>query len=151
MFYRAICHKIPQLVKPVLYFRMWLVQNWICGWSLCGVWSCFALAFQTGSLQVLSQQMLVDCSWGFGNNGCDGGEEWRAYEWIMKHGGIATTETYGAYMGMVSKMMCSDRTEQHCMETFYSGGWGLRMAGSCEAVFVWADDETPSHMLLTII
>lgn len=57
---------------------------------------------QTGSLQVLSQQMLVDCSWGFGNNGCDGGEEWRAYEWIMKHGGIATTESYGAYMGMVS-------------------------------------------------
>lgn len=62
----------------------------------------FALDLQTGSLQVLSQQMLVDCSWGFGNNGCDGGEEWRAYEWIMKHGGIATTETYGAYMGMVS-------------------------------------------------
>lgn len=60
-----------------------------------------ALFFQTGSQQVLSQQMLVDCSWGFGNNGCDGGEEWRAYEWIMKHGGIATTETYGAYMGMV--------------------------------------------------
>lgn len=57
---------------------------------------------QTGSLQVLSQQMLVDCSWGFGNNGCDGGEEWRGYEWILKHGGIATTETYGAYMGMVS-------------------------------------------------
>lgn len=70
----------------------------------------------------------------------------------MKHGGIATTETYGAYMGMVSKMTCSDCAEQHCMETFYSGGGGgLRMAGSCEAVFVWADDETPSHMLLTII
>ncbi|CAB1320698.1 unnamed protein product [Coregonus sp. 'balchen'] len=59
-----------------------------------------ALFLKSGSLQVLSQQMLVDCSWGFGNNGCDGGEEWRAYEWIMKHGGIATTETYGSYMGM---------------------------------------------------
>ncbi|XP_029299280.1 digestive cysteine proteinase 1 [Cottoperca gobio] len=59
-----------------------------------------ALFLKTGSLLVLSQQMLVDCSWGFGNNGCDGGEEWRGYEWIMKHGGIATTETYGAYMGM---------------------------------------------------
>lgn len=61
----------------------------------------FILVFQTGSLQVLSQQILMDCSWGFGNNACDGGEEWRAYEWIMKHGGIATAETYSPYMGMV--------------------------------------------------
>lgn len=61
----------------------------------------FILAFQTGFLQVLSQQMLMDCSWGFGNNACDGGEEWRSYEWIMKHGGIALAETYGPYMGMV--------------------------------------------------
>lgn len=59
-----------------------------------------ALFVKTGYLQVLSQQMLIDCSWGFGNNGCDGGEEWRGYEWIMKHGGLATMETYGPYMGM---------------------------------------------------
>ncbi|TRZ00462.1 hypothetical protein DNTS_033225 [Danionella cerebrum] len=59
-----------------------------------------ALFLKTGQLTSLSQQMLVDCTWGFGNNGCDGGEEWRAFEWMMKHGGISTAETYGGYMGM---------------------------------------------------
>lgn len=97
------CCKIPKQVKKfVLYFRE-------CDRCRAGPVTylraecdhALLLSFQTGSLQVLSQQMLVDCSWGFGNNGCDGGEEWRAYEWIMKHGGIATMETYGAYMGMV--------------------------------------------------
>uniref|UniRef100_A0A8B9Z3V7 Peptidase C1A papain C-terminal domain-containing protein n=1 Tax=Buteo japonicus TaxID=224669 RepID=A0A8B9Z3V7_9AVES len=27
--------------------------------------------------------------------------EWRAYEWIKKHGGIASTESYGTYKGQV--------------------------------------------------
>ena len=44
----------------------------------------------------------MDCSWGFGNNGCDGGEEFRAYEYIMKHGGIATETSYGNYLAVVS-------------------------------------------------
>ncbi|XP_041069092.1 digestive cysteine proteinase 2-like [Carcharodon carcharias] len=58
-----------------------------------------ALFLKTGYLIPLSQQMLLDCTWGFGNAACDGGEEWRAFEWILKHGGIAIEESYGSYLG----------------------------------------------------
>lgn len=37
----------------------------------------------------------------FGNNGCDGGEDFRAYQWMLKHGGIPTEEDYGPYLGQV--------------------------------------------------
>ncbi|CAF3433511.1 unnamed protein product [Rotaria sp. Silwood1] len=51
-----------------------------------------------GSSIRLSEQDLIDCSWGFGNNGCDGGEDYRSYQYIMKHDGIALEDTYGPYL-----------------------------------------------------
>ncbi|KAI9915697.1 hypothetical protein PsorP6_008049 [Peronosclerospora sorghi] len=45
----------------------------------------------------MSQQNLLDCSWDFGNNACDGGLDYQAYEWIMANGGLETTATYGSY------------------------------------------------------
>uniref|UniRef100_A0A4W5N6C3 Zgc:110239 n=1 Tax=Hucho hucho TaxID=62062 RepID=A0A4W5N6C3_9TELE len=106
--------QVPDQLDWRLYGAVTPVKDQaICGscWSFATTGAVEgALFLKSGSLQVLSQQMLVDCSWGFGNNGCDGGEEWRAYEWIMKHGGIATTETYGSYMGMNG--LCHFNTSQ---------------------------------------
>ncbi|XP_077991240.1 digestive cysteine proteinase 1-like [Glandiceps talaboti] len=58
-----------------------------------------ALFLKTGKLLRLSQQNLMDCSWGYGNNGCYGGEAFRSYEWIIANKGIASEDEYGPYMG----------------------------------------------------
>lgn len=43
----------------------------------------------------MSEQALVDCSWGYGNNGCGGGESERAYKWIIDNGCLPIGVTYG--------------------------------------------------------
>jgi len=75
----------------------------VCGscWSFGTVGAVEGAHFlKTGELVRLSQQALIDCSWGYGNNGCDGGEDFRSYQWIMKHGGIPSEDQYGPYLGI---------------------------------------------------
>lgn len=75
----------------------------VCGscWSFGTVGSIEGAYFlkNGGNLVRLSQQALIDCSWGYGNNGCDGGEDFRSYQWIKQMGGIPQEEEYGGYLG----------------------------------------------------
>ena len=70
--------------------------------QLCNSKIIYSLCFQTGKRIKLSEQQLVDCTWGFGNRGCKGGYPYRAMQWIIKHGGIATAQSYGRYLAQVN-------------------------------------------------
>lgn len=81
----------------------------VCGscWSFGTIGTIEGVHFvKTGHLVRLSEQQLVDCSWDQGDNGCDGGEDFRAYAYIKRAGGISLDEDYGAYLGQDGK--CHD-------------------------------------------
>lgn len=73
----------------------------VCGscWSFGTVGAIEGAYFvKYGERKRFSQQQLIDCSWGEGNNGCDGGEDFRSYMYVMKTGGLTTEEIYGQYL-----------------------------------------------------
>ncbi|XP_064398726.1 digestive cysteine proteinase 1-like [Halichondria panicea] len=58
------------------------------------------------NLKAFSEQSLIDCSWGYGNNGCNGGESERAYKWIIENGCIPTEESYGGGKFLMQDGFC---------------------------------------------
>nr|ATU82457.1 venom C1A protease 4 [Lethocerus distinctifemur] len=107
---RGLPQPPPQANLPVpdtMDWRLYGAVTPVKDQSVCG--SCWSFG-TTGAIEGqyfvkhkkllrLSQQALIDCSWGEGNNGCDGGEDFRAYEFIMKKGGLPTEADYGPYYG----------------------------------------------------
>jgi len=59
-----------------------------------------------GRLLELSEQSLIDCAWGFGNTGCDGGMVDGAMKYVLEHG-IPTDSEYGLYQ--MENGMCGIR------------------------------------------
>ncbi|XP_058752298.1 zingipain-1-like [Vicia villosa] len=49
---------------------------------------------KTGNLVSLSEQQLIDCDTKSGNEGCEGGDMYIAFNYIKTHGGLATAKEY---------------------------------------------------------
>jgi hypothetical protein len=96
--------ELPDTIDWRLYGAVTPVKDQsVCGscWSFGTIGTVESANFlKTGQLIRLSQQALIDCSWGYGNNGCDGGEDFRSYQWMLKHGGIPSADTYGPYLAV---------------------------------------------------
>lgn len=101
--HRSMANDLPSTLDWRLYGAVTPVKDQsVCGscWSFGTTGTIEGAYFLKYGHQVrLSQQALIDCSWGYGNNGCDGGEDFRSYQWMLKHGGIPLEDEYGGYLG----------------------------------------------------
>jgi len=111
----------------------------VCGscWSFGTTGTIEGRIFLTSGKRVrLSQQSLVDCSWGMGNDGCDGGEDFRAYKHIQAHG-IPLERDYGRYLGING--VC----KQNFTEKYFLRDWVNIPSGDLEALKAALFEEGP--------
>ncbi|KAJ3435621.1 hypothetical protein M0813_07050 [Anaeramoeba flamelloides] len=73
----------------------------VCGscWSFSSTGAIESANYlKTGKMLLFSEQNLMDCSWAYNNNACNGG--WQDGAFVYAHDyGLATTESYGKYLG----------------------------------------------------
>lgn len=58
------------------------------------------VAKSTGKLVKLSEQNILDCSWGYGNAACGGGQDFLGFAWLLQQNGgsLASDDSYGGYL-----------------------------------------------------
>lgn len=87
---------------PISHFQVKNQGSCDSCWAFAAVAALEAQHKRTnGQLVELSEQQLIDCSWGYGNRGCNGGLANYAYKYVAQNKGICSKNSY-PYLGYVS-------------------------------------------------